>query len=325
MKRHTLTANFIKTICWNNNIIVDWASGTKYLLDGCTKQFGSLYAYTFDSALSSSNGEYVFIYKKLGTKGILLKNGELLREINRPFYCANAYEFPAAIVTIENKTYLIHCPIAYNRLDFEDIETGEIITNIQAREPYDRFYSRLEISADGNYLMSKGWVWHPLDEVVVFNIKDCINKPELLDQAQCYPNVGVEICTASFIDNDSIIIGSSGEIFNEDLIENLPCEHISVWNFKTNQLLKPIKLKGDFGNLFAIDHKRVWDLYGFPKIFDLKTGDILEKNNEVYSGKQRSSIISNTTDYPSIIFNRETKQIAIKTNDKIEVLTSSGH
>ncbi len=321
MKRQTITAGFIKTICWDNNIIVDWASGFKYFLDGNKKQFGEHYAYCFDSAISSPNGEYAFIYKKLGTKGILLKNGEMLREIDRPYYCADAYEYPAIIVEFENRSYLIHCPIAYNQLDFEDIETGEIITNTKDRRPDDRFYSSLEISLDGAYLMSKGWVWHPLFEVGVFNIKNCIDKPELLDSPQYRPNVGVEICTASFIDNDNIIIGSSDEVFNDDIIEKLPPEHISVWNFKTNQLSKPIKVKEKFGNLFAIDNTKVWDLFCFPKIIDIITGEILEQNNEVNSGMQQAPIIADTADFPSIIFNRQTKQVAIKAIERIEILT----
>jgi hypothetical protein len=321
MKKQIITDNFIKTICWHGSIIVDWASGTEYLLDGKQKQFGGDYAYSFDSAISSVNGEYAFIYQKLGTKGVLLKNGEMLREVNRPFYCAAVYEYPAAIVTIENKTYLIHCPIAYNQLDFEDVETGEIVTNIQDREPDDRFYSRLEISPNGAYLISRGWVWHPLSGIVVFDIKRCLSTPQLLDRPQYSPSVGVEVCTASFIDNDTIVIGSADEVYNEETVENLPPKHISLWNFKTNQLSKPVRVKEEFGNLFAIDRTKAWDLFCFPKIIDLNTGEILERNNDVYSGKQDSSIISNTTDFPSIIFNRETKQVAIKSIDGFEVLT----
>jgi hypothetical protein len=323
MKRLTIIANSIKTICWNNGKIVDWASGIEYSLDGSTKRFQEYYAYSFDSAISSKSGEYAFIYKKLGTKGILLKNGQFIREINRPYYFANAYEYPAALVTIGNQTYLIHCPIAYNQLDFEDVETGEILTNTKSREPEDSFYSRLEISPDGAYLMSKGWVWHPLSEVIVFNIEDCIDNPQLLDRPQYKPNVGVEICTASFIDNDRIVIGSSDEIFNENMMEYLPPKHISVWNFKTNQLSSPIDVKVKIGNLFAIDGTKVWDLLDFPKIIDMVTGEVIEQDNEVDSGKQQDSIINDTNDYPSITFDRKTKQVAIKKMDIIEVLAPS--
>jgi hypothetical protein len=321
MEIQTITANYLKTICWKDNMIVDWAAGKTYSLDGNVKQFGYSYAFGFDSAISSTNGDYVFIYQKLGTKGLLLKNGEILREINRSYYCANYYEFPAAFITLENKTYLIHCPIAYNQLDFEDVENGEIVTNIQNRKPQDKFHSRLEISPNGTYLMSKGWVWHPLDNIMVFNIKECINNPLLLDGPQFNPDVGVEVCTASFIDDNTIIIGSSDEVIDDDNIEKLPPKHICLWYLKTGELSKPVKVKEDFGNLFAINLNQVWDLFCFPKIIDINTGEIIEKNDKINSGKQQSSIISNTDSFPSIIFNRNTAQIAIRANEKIEVLT----
>jgi len=321
METQTFTADYLKTICWKGNTIVDWAGARIYSLDGNVKQSGCLYAFDFDSAISSTDGNYVFIYQKLGTKGLLLKNGELIKEINRSFYCANTYEFPVAFATVGNNTYLIHCPISYNRLDFEDVETGEVITNIKERKPEDRFHSRLEVSPNGTLLMSKGWVWHPLDEITVFNIKECIKNPLLLDSPQFYPNVGVEICTASFINDNTIVIGSSDEVFDDDEVEKLPPKHICLWNLKTDQLSMPVKIKEDFGNLFAINSNYAWDLFCFPKIIDINTGEIIEHNKNINSGKQQSSIISRTGNFPSIIFNKQTTQIAIKANDKIEVLT----
>jgi hypothetical protein len=276
MKIQTITANSIKTICWQGNSIVDWASGIRYELDGTKKHFGYHYTYNFDSAINSNDGVYVLIYQKLGTKGLLLKNGEIVKEINRSYYCANAYEFPAVFVTLENITYLIHCPVSYNQLDFENVETGEIITNIHGRDLKDRFYSRLEVSPDSTYLMSKGWVWHPLDEILVFEIAKCINNPRLLDEPQLYPNVGVEICTASFIDDETVIIGSSDEIFNEDNIEYLPPKHIALWDLKTNKILIPIRTKENIANLYAIDSSQAWDLFCFPKIVNIVTGEIIE-------------------------------------------------
>jgi hypothetical protein len=320
MKRQTITANNIKTICWKDDKIIDWASGRVYSLDGTIMEFGYNYGFA-DSAISSANGEYVFIYQKLGTKGLLLKNGELTREINRSYYCSEVYEYPAAFVTIENKTYLIHCPMDYNQLDFEDVETGELVTNIENREPSDRFHSRLEISPDGKYLMSKGWVWHPLDVIMVFDIKQCIDHPKLLDEPQFYPNVGVEICTANFMDNRTIIIGTSDLVLNEDAIDNLPPKHICLWDFKTDKLSRPVPVKEGFGNLFAIDAYRVWDLFDFPKIIDISTGEIIEQDKDVNSGKQQSAIIHKSGHFPSIIFNRHTGQIAIKADAEIEVLT----
>ncbi|HVW98253.1 MAG TPA: hypothetical protein VHA56_19965 [Mucilaginibacter sp.] len=321
MKTQTIQATHLKTICWWNNMIVDWAAGTTYSLDGTVKQLVRHYAFDFDTAITSADGKYVFIYNKLGTKGLLLKNGELIKEINRPYYCANVYEFPAAFATLKDKTYLIHCPVAYNQLDFEDVDTGEIITNIKDRNPDDRFHSRLEVSPAGIFLMSKGWVWHPFDEINIYDIKQCIKNPLLLDHPQFRPNVNVEISTASFINNKEIVIGSSDGVLDEDDIGKLPPKHICLYNFTANQFVKPIKTKEEFGNLFAINANHAWDMFGFPKIIDINTGEIVDKNNEINSGKQQSSIINSTDYFPSIIFNKQTGQIAINSKNKIEVLT----
>src|SRR4051812_43168203 len=130
MKRKTIAADYLKTICWIGDSIVDWAFvGKQYFLDNSQKQLGQYsFAFAFDAAITSSDGQYAFIYARLATKGILLKNGKELREINRPYYCANAYEYPATFITHHNVTYLVHCPIEYCRIDFENVETGEIIT-----------------------------------------------------------------------------------------------------------------------------------------------------------------------------------------------------
>ena len=194
-----------------------------------------MYKYTFgfgDTAITSSDGQYAFIYQKLGTKGLLLKNGDILREINRSYYCAEVYEYPAAFVTIDNRTFLVHCPMKYCRLDFEDVETGQIVTDDQDRNPSDYFHSRLEISPNGKYLMSKGWFWHPWNDIRLFDIRKCFDSPEELDKSEIYPNVGTEICTASFIDENKVLIGSSDEEeMNDELLENSACAGFSCCIF----------------------------------------------------------------------------------------------
>ena len=312
----------MQTICWVDNTIVDYASaGKKYTLDGQVKE---LYKYTFgfgDTAITSSDGQYAFIYQKLGTKGLLLKNGDMLREINRSYYCAEVYEYPAAFVTIDNRTFLVHCPMKYCRLDFEDVETGQIVTDDQDRNPSDYFHSRLEISPNGKYLMSKGWFWHPWNDIRLFDIRKCFDSPEELDKSEIYPNVGTEICTASFIDENKVLIGSSDEEeMNDELLENLPQKHIAIWDIELNQISKPIKIQSEFGNLFAINEKFAWDLFKFPKIIDLETGEIVDKDESLASGLQKSSIIHHIDKLPKVAFNRQTKQIAITKDENIEIL-----
>jgi hypothetical protein len=72
MTRTTITANYVKTISWLNDTIVDWAGGgNRYLLDGSKREMGGYYPFSFDGSINTEDGKYAFIYQKLGTKGIL--------------------------------------------------------------------------------------------------------------------------------------------------------------------------------------------------------------------------------------------------------------
>ncbi|SEO45878.1 hypothetical protein SAMN05192574_108159 [Mucilaginibacter gossypiicola] len=315
------TSDFLKTISWLNDSLIDWADAAReYTMDGRQIQHSQRsYIYSFNGAITSESGEYAFIYQKLGTKGLLLKNGELLREINRSYYCADVYEYPATFITIEGITYLVHCPSEYCRLDFENAETGEIITDVSGRNPSDFFHSRLEVSPSGKYLMSKGWHWHPCDHIEVFKIKDCINNPVLLDNSALFPKVTAEVCTASFINDTKVLIGSSDEIFNNGWTY-FPEKHIAIWDLTTNQISVPVKVGAEFGNLFSINGELAWDTFKFPKIININTGEVLEKAESVNSGGQRSSIV-NKEELAQIVFNSQTKQLAIANGESIEILT----
>lgn len=324
MQRNTIDTYGLRTIDWFNNKIVDWNSaGTQYSnSDETTQLWKYHFGFVCDGSITSENGEYVLIYQKLGTKGLLLKNGELIREINRSYYQSSAYEYPATFFTYENRTFLAHCPNAYCQLDFEDVETGEILTAIEGREPQDYFHSRLEVSPDNKYLISKGWYWHPFDSVELFDIVACFSNPKLLDRGKSMPNVVSEVCSASFIDNDRILVSASNEEPLDDEDDGaIPPLHIGVWNIKTDEIESSKRVDGEFGNVFAINEKWCWDLYKYPKIIDYTTGTIIDKLEEISSGKQQSSIIHHLKDVPRISFNRETGQIAIAWDNKIEILT----
>lgn len=309
-------------MCWLDDSIVDWANmGTQYFLDGQTNQLGKYgFAFPFDSAAIADDGQYAFIYQKLGTKGLLLKNGEVLREINRSYYHADVYEYPIAFVTAQNGvTYLIHCPNDYCQIDFEEVESGKIITNIAERNAADFFHSRFEISPDKTTLISKGWAWHPYDAILYFDIEACLQNPLLLDKINMIPDVDAEIFAASFINNDLILIGFANE---DDSSTHLYLGQMAVWNFKTNTVSEPIKTEFMIGgHLRAIDETYTWDLYEYPKIINYKTGKIVDKIEAIFSGNQTSSIIHHLNGLPKIAFDKHTKQVAIANEDKIEILS----
>lgn len=324
MKKQTIETHSLRTLDWFDGALVDWNSaGTQYSLDGATKKLQKYhFGFVCDGSITSENGTYALIYQKLGTKGLLLKNGEILREINRSYYQSSAYEFPAAFLNYKNRTYLVHCPTEYCQLDIEDVETGIILTKIPERKPQDFFHSRIEISPNHKYILSKGWYWHPFDGIALFDVEKCINDPQLLDSGLTPPEVTAEICSASFINNDELLICSSNEKPMDDELEDpIPRGHIAIWNIKTNVLQNPVKVQGAYGNIFAIDHNKCWDLFGHPKIINLENGAIIAEDSTVFSGHQNSSIIHHLEKLPKVVFNRKTKQVAIADGHKIEVLS----
>lgn len=326
MNRISIKA-YLQTITWFNDKIVDWAQGgTAYTLDGASQtigRYGYGSSYGFDSSITSEDGQYVFLYKRLGTKGLLLKNGEELREINRSYYHADVYEYPAVFLTIDDgATFLVHCPFDYCRLDFENVETGEIITNSPDRKPQDFFHSRLEVSPDKKYIASKGWIWHPIDSVEVFEVEAALADPCHLDSGKYIPKVTTELCTASFIDNDRILVGTSTEPpLDEEQQQLIPPRHIAIWHFKTNEVTNVVKVNGEFGNIIAIDENYCWDLFQFPKIIDIRTGEVVDKIEEISTGMQQSSIISHMIGaMPLIAYNRKMKKLAIASDNTLEIL-----
>jgi hypothetical protein len=95
----------------------------------------------------------------------------VVRELNRSYYQAAKYRYPVALFTMQDgRTGLVHCPFEYNRLDVEDALTRRLLTVGESPERADIFHSRLMVSPSGRYLLSAGWVRHPVDVVVVYDL-----------------------------------------------------------------------------------------------------------------------------------------------------------
>jgi hypothetical protein len=321
--RSTFDAHYLKSLAWAGDHLVDWAgSGDRYFLNGETKSMGVSFGY-FDAAIISADGVYTFLYKRLGTKGLLLKNNEQIREMNRSYYCADVYEYPAAFVTLENgKTCLVHCPDSYCRLEVEDVETGEIVTALSHRVPADIFHSRLEVSPSGKYLISKGWVWHPWHVVLSYKIEDILHDPRLLDHNKNIPGFNTEIATASFIDDTNVLLGSSDEPeMDPDEPSLLPPKHIGVWDLEKQAISAVVKVEEPFGHLIAINENYAWDLYEHPKLIDLRTGKVALLLEDIDTGKQRSSFVGSKDASYHYAYSRQLRKLAIGRKNKIDILS----
>ena len=158
------TARGIRSLSWRGDELVDWVGGGRaFALDGTERRATVSYAYHFDAVTVSSDGRFAVIYERQGTKGLLLDGGKILRELNRSFYQAEAYEYPVTLFhEPDGRLLLAHCPAAYNHIEIEEAESGKVLTACSERKPSDFFHSRLAASPNGKRLLSAGWVWRAM-------------------------------------------------------------------------------------------------------------------------------------------------------------------
>ena len=178
------------TLAWLRSDLIDLAAGgVRYHLDGTTTPSRLNWGGKFDQAIISPSGKYAVLCQRLGTKGLLLELTDgipkLLKELNRSYYHAEVYEYPAAFAVVDGKDVLIHCPEDYCRLEIENITPSVLMPNSAPRNPADFFHSRLATSPDGKKLLSAGWVWHPFDTLAFYDLSSACKDSSMLDKIEC--------------------------------------------------------------------------------------------------------------------------------------------
>lgn len=319
--------NSPQSLNWLEGDLVDWVhGGNKYSLNGGFQSSQVLFSYEFDSAIQSDHGVYAVIYEKLGTKGLLLKNGQILRELNRSSYCADAYEYPITFIKLSTDEYAIaHCPDEYCRIEFDLVESGKRLTNKQERKLEDCFHSRFRVNPSNTFLLNTGWVWHPYNMIDIYDIEKSLIDNTILDVYYSPFPISCEVNTAEFLNDDLIVINSTDdEPLDEEALNdkvNLQSNQIGLYVISENRFKKKVQLDQKSGTLIPINEDFVIDLYDYPKLINLNTGKIIQEFKDINSGQQNSSIIHHIEPVPPMAFDRTNKRLAIANGQKIEVLT----
>jgi hypothetical protein len=329
VKEIVLKTGVVRSLVWEQGGLIDWVSGGRFFnLNGEISEPTVRYGYPFDAAASSPSGEYAVIYTRLGTKGLVLRRGKVIREINRSFYHADVYDFPIVLFrTKSGREAIAHCPEEYNRIEFDDLESGVRLTVQEERKPSDFFHSRLSVSQDGSYLLSAGWIWHPVDAVKVFNIETALSQPEHLDGA------GVELgspmsetgASASFVDKERVVVTLNADD-DPDADPDSPPDlsprkiEIRVYDLVTRATPLVRYPTEQVGNMMDVGHDHVLGLYHHPKLISLATGQVAQEWPHIRSGTQLSSIVANGIASPPIAFDSTSRQCAIAYDAKISVL-----
>ncbi len=308
-----ITCPNVKSLCWDGDTLIDLAGGySRIHLDGRLEGSGINFGYRFDYSTTLRSGDdlWCILYENRGTKGLILKNGQLIREINRSYYCADNYDYPVTLVLLAaGRAAVIHCPDEYNRLEIEDAETGARLT---ARDGGDDFFhSRLQVSPGGKYLLSAGWVWHPWCEVRVFNLAHALEDPATLDGEGLFPLGSHEAESAVFSEPDRLVVGMTHDRKEPEL---------GVWDLGTNSWVSRRSLDEPAGTIFA-SRNRAFSLYAHPKVVDLATGQVLQRWEHISTGSQRGPIdLRGST--PQTAFDAIKFRLAVTTEAAITVLAA---
>lgn len=330
---HRFAAKEVHSLCWYGEMLIDWVmGGYGFRMDGSIIESSRRFAYRFDSATASPDGRFAVIYERAGTKGLLLDNGNDIREINRSYYCANDYEYPVLLFqNSAGRNLLAHCPERYCQLEIEDAATGERLTASGRRNPADYFHSQISASPSGKRLLVAGWVWHPWSMVQIFDVANALADGLHLDNGSSpWPRTryAQDEGTACWLDDDTLVIGGTEEI--SEVVSPLSPENgpapvpkgLAIVNIVTGKGLRAFQYDEPPGKMFAVGKRHVLSLYRHPKLIDLETGAIVHAWPDIESGLTLDSISATLREYdPPMAFDRIRNRFAIANGGNIMVIT----
>lgn len=321
-----IPAKGVKSLCWVGNELIDIAAGqVRYGLGGQIKRANVNYAYPFDAAIVSPSGDFAALFERFGTKAILidLASGKILRELNRSFYQAHVYEYPILFFELPDKReVLAHCPIEYCRIEFEEVKSGQRLTP-RASEPFDFFHSRLAATADGKWLLSAGWIWHPVDFICLFDVERVLIEPQYLDTTGETLPLPCEVNTASFLDSSTLLMATSedAEVFDdEDENAEMSPAHLCRFGLIEKQFASRSISKETVGEMMPISYDRVVGFYGCPKVFDVSSGKVLKRWPDLWTGERNSSIAIRHDHLPILALDAAHRRFAVADKDSIVVV-----
>jgi hypothetical protein len=333
LSQSVIPATGVASLAWCGEKLVDWIGGSRvFHLDGKCEDARVIWAFSFDAVRSTSDGRYAILYQRLGTKALLLRDGQYLRELNRSFYHAHVYEYPVCIwQATDGRTLIAHCPERYCRIDIEDAETGACLTE-GIRNPQDFFHSRLMVNSTGTRLLSAGWLWHPCDAVAYYDMAEALRNPTHLDG---FPNaapgsryVGLaEENSACWQTTERVLLSGSAEEDDhqeEEIAEigepRLHARGLAVYDVGSRTYVKSAVLAEIAGTTMPIGESHLISFYRYPKLISLDSGEVVAKWEHLDTGNQTSSIIGRDTRIPPLAIDVEHRRFAVHGPDGIHVV-----
>lgn len=314
-------APHVRSLAWDGDELVDWAAGgVRYGLQGELHDPCVRYAYSFDMAVALEDSGYSVLYKRLGTKGLVLKDGRVLRDINRAFYHAENYEYPIALFRLPSgRPAIVHCPDEYCRLRIDDLETGELIATA-SEDAGDFFHSRLSVSPDGRWLVSAGWMWHPVDDVAYYDLHAALADGSTLDTATRELDVLTDRGNAAGFDRRSrVVVTADMTGFDDDEtgVEGGPC----VVRLAAGTGKPPERIPVDIDSVFmAVGDDHLLLLGGHPRLLSLATGQVVAEWPDIKTVVPCCAIQSSGHEWTHFAIDVPRARIAITHDEQVTVI-----
>jgi hypothetical protein len=315
----------VRSLAWDGGDLVDWILGKRYSPDGTVTNLHVCYLYRFDCVFASRDGRYLAFVERLGTKGVIIRNGSFLREINRSYYHADDYDYPFTFLTLpDGSTGIAHCPHEYNTIEIEYADSGRK-AGFPGFFSADFFHSRLAVSEDGRFLVSAGWIWQPFDQIRIYDLKKPYPESEAFISGfgEELTRNNVEISGAVFSGGSRLVMTTFDDGFRcDDNADGSPYrlepDRAYCIDLETGSIVSQAPLSAVPGTLMPIGDYAV-SFYEHPKILDLRTGEIGKIWQDISSGNQRSSISFNSK-VPPIASDPANLRFAVASARKVHII-----
>ncbi|MEV6282957.1 hypothetical protein [Kribbella sp. NPDC051770] len=309
-------AGEVRSLAWDGDELVDaLAGGRRWTLDGTEFPAGIRWGSLFDRA--TSHGEYSVLYAAYGTKALLVKGDELIRELDRSYYNAEVYEYPVALGTLpDGRDVLVHCPDEYNLLEVEEVESGRRIT-VGERAPEDVFHSQLRVSPDGRRVLSVGWVWHPVGVAQVFELPGPLDGDGVLPLALAHD---ADIVAGCWLDADRVVVAAGEDLGGaEDDAAVLGPRQFGVWSYAESAWVHRHRTEYVLGWVLGQGNCLV-SLSGHPRVLSVRTGELLAEWPDIPLPERVASYGFDVEPAPVAALDPTGKRLAIAVDGGIRVL-----
>jgi hypothetical protein len=190
----------------------------------------------------------------------------------------------------------------------------------------DFFQSRLVLSPDYRYLVSAGWIWHPFDDVLVYDLAGVLTLPILLDKGSEYRFVrgGVGVNAAAFRADGALVLTTTDEWYDATTVEPeeqrlMPPGYLGVYDLYNQTFLSQAPLEELAGTIMPVG-EYVVGFYKHPKLISLASGEVVCRWEDLSSGEQSSSIIWHHDKIPPLALDSANKRFAIASTESITVI-----